>query len=987
PTTTPPPDDNDPPSAAFAAGPTSGPAPLTVGFADLSSDPDGDPLARDWDFGDGSPHLTGAAPSHTYGAPGVYTATLTVTDPGGLSDSAETVITVLVPPPPPDTEPPDTTIDEAPVGAVSSTVAHFEYSSTEPGSTFECSLDGGGFVGCPAAGKTYGSLGQGAHTFAVRATDGAGNTDPTPALAGWVVDTIPPETSIHGGPPDPSADPTPTFAFSSNEPGSTFECSLDGSGFAACESGEPVEVLTAFERGLEAAAAAEGRVLALGDGPHNFHVRAVDVAGNRDPSPASHTWTLDTAGPTTTITDKPTDPSADDMPKFSFEADEPATFECQVDGLGFAPCSSGEEFGPFGHGPHTFQVKAKDDLGNEGPVASYGWEVDLVGPTTNIVSHPSDPSADNTPMFVFSSPDADVAGFECRIDAGPFAACSSGDQFGPLADAPHQFDVQAVDPLGNVGPMASYSWTIDTTVPDTDPPDTVIDSGPDDVTNKTTATFTFHSPDDSEATFECRLDSDQEGDWEACTSAHQVGGGEVEAAALADGDHTFEVRAVDQAGNRDETPALWEWTVDTEAPDTQITSGPIGPTKETTATFTFLSPDDPEADFECRLNSVLEDDFAACTSPHDVPEGEVAVAALADGPYTFEVRAVDQAGNADPVPDAREWTVDTVPPVVEITDGPGGEPGHTVSHRDAVFKFTADDGAEVEVTAGEELTVECRLDGDGDGGWELCPSPKVYPDLDLGPHLFEVRATDAASNQGSDSWAWAIEEEDPEPVNNPPAMTGPKKQHNVDEGESNEDDPIVLKATDPDGDDVTFVAVTEPALGTLVPDPDDWDTELDVSCDEAEEEVDVEGLVWTCTAEVVFIAPDSVSRNETVDFKVKAVDEHGLESNELPVKLTVKNKPGGGPTPTPSASVSAPSGGKVKSTEERERRVKESRPEPRPQSAPPAPRERKERRPRSERSGDEGLIGSAPVVAVIHRRWHRRHASRDRRPPEYHRPR
>ena len=45
-------------------------------------------------------------------------------------------------------------------------------------------------------------------------------------------------------------------------------------------------------------------------------------------------------------------------------------------------------------------------------------------------------------------------------------------------------------------------------------------------------------------------------------------------AGLADGSHSFEVRAVDQAGNVDATPASSTWTVDTVAPTTSIGSGP-----------------------------------------------------------------------------------------------------------------------------------------------------------------------------------------------------------------------------------------------------------------------------------------------------------------------------------------------------------------------------------------------------------------------------
>ena len=79
---------NASPLAQVAATPSAGPAPLAVQFSSAgSSDPDGDSLSYDWDFGDGSAHSTQASPSHTYGSAGNYTARLTVNDGRGQTDS------------------------------------------------------------------------------------------------------------------------------------------------------------------------------------------------------------------------------------------------------------------------------------------------------------------------------------------------------------------------------------------------------------------------------------------------------------------------------------------------------------------------------------------------------------------------------------------------------------------------------------------------------------------------------------------------------------------------------------------------------------------------------------------------------------------------------------------------------------------------------------------------------------------------------------
>ena len=89
-----------------------------------------------------------------------------------------------------DTTPPDTVIDSGPSGTVKTRVASFTFSSTEPSNaTFQTRLDGGDWeANGTATSKTYSQqLPNGTHTFNVKATDAAGNTDPTPASRSWKV--------------------------------------------------------------------------------------------------------------------------------------------------------------------------------------------------------------------------------------------------------------------------------------------------------------------------------------------------------------------------------------------------------------------------------------------------------------------------------------------------------------------------------------------------------------------------------------------------------------------------------------------------------------------------------------------------------------------------------------------------------------------------------------------------------------------------------
>jgi plastocyanin len=182
-----------------------------------------------------------------------------------------------------DTTPPDTILDTGPALDTNSSDASFTFHSTEKANTFQCSLDGVPLSPCTSP-ASYTGLADGDHTFAVAATDTAGNTDPTPATANWTINTAPPSppTGVAATAVSPSRVDVSWVA--SPEPDvTTYQVYREGVLLGTV----PAPATTFSDRTV------------FGPALFNYTVRAVDTGGNAsgDSDPAA-TTTLPTGPPT-----------------------------------------------------------------------------------------------------------------------------------------------------------------------------------------------------------------------------------------------------------------------------------------------------------------------------------------------------------------------------------------------------------------------------------------------------------------------------------------------------------------------------------------------------------------------------------------------------------------------------------------------------------------------------------------------------------------
>ena len=174
-----------------------------------------------------------------------------------------------------------------------------------------------------------------------------------------ITDATAPDTTITSGPASPYSSPSATLTFSGDDGSgsgvASFEASLDGGEFVTAAS---PQIYTG-----------------LADGPHTFTVRAVDVAGNIDPTPASYTWTIDTTPPLAPSVTSPANGATTTAttPVISGTAESGATVLVFIDGsqIGTAPADGAGNWslttGSLALGSHTAKALAIDAADNVSP--------------------------------------------------------------------------------------------------------------------------------------------------------------------------------------------------------------------------------------------------------------------------------------------------------------------------------------------------------------------------------------------------------------------------------------------------------------------------------------------------------------------------------------------------------------------------------------------------------------------------------------------
>lgn len=319
-----------------------------------------------------------------------------------------------------------------------------------------------------------------------------------------------------------------------------------------------------------------------------------------------------------------------------------------------------------------------------------------------------------------------VSGLECKNkNNSSIANCQENLVYTFNSEGPEIVTVQAKDKAGNISVPIVQSFYVDKT-----PPQVSLNMVPAAITNATQSNFAFSGVDNysTQVSFECKIDS---GNYTACQSNSSFN--------LTQGNHTFFVRAKDDAGNV--SPELnYSWKIDLTAPSVQIISMPSNFSNSGTAQFEFQGTDEGTAisKFECQINN---NGYQSCSSPKLFSN-------LTEGPHKFEVRGYDSVNNVS-APTSYSWVIDTTKPIVSITS----KPALVTKETSAAFAFNATDAL-----SGIART-ECKVNN---STFSNCQNVMTYNNLTVGLNQFSVRAVDKSGNTSDvATYSWTIDQTPP----------------------------------------------------------------------------------------------------------------------------------------------------------------------------------------------------------------------------------
>ncbi|EOZ4638218.1 Ig-like domain-containing protein [Enterobacter cloacae] len=573
----------------------------------------------------------------------------------------------------------------------------------------QISLDGGTtWIDLTVTGTTWRytdgrTLTDGTYQYQVRVVDNAGNVGATdsqdvvidltaPAATTITVDSITQDTGLSGS----------DFITSDTQ------ISLKGTLGAALGSGDHAQI--SLDGGLTWTDVSvsglswtyvDGRTLV--DGDYNYQLRVIDDAGNISAT-VSQVVTIDTVAPDASKTIA-IDSISDDTGLSGSDFITNDTSLTLHGSLG-ATLADGEyaqisidggvtwqnvnvtgntwyyvDGRTLGNATYDYYVRVIDAAGNVGASAHQQVTVDTVAPdaaiTVSVDNITVDTGFDNNDFLTSSTSYTLHGTLGAELGAGEFVQVSmdggttwvyatvSGTQWSyndtrTLTDGSYNYQVRVVDQAGNVGATTSQAVTVDTQAPqygvtiDSISEDTG-QSGSDFITMDTTLTINGSLGSALASDERVQISLDGGNTWIDTTVTNQRWS-YTDTRDLPDGDYTYQVRIIDQAGNVGST-ASQVVTVDTTPPTTvgSVVSYTDGEGERQGTYGASVATDDTSPLINGTLNRAPDDGEIVQLYRDGILLGQVTMNGsaswsfqdngLSDGNHTYIVRVTDKAGN------------------------------------------------------------------------------------------------------------------------------------------------------------------------------------------------------------------------------------------------------------------------------------------------------------------------------------------------------
>lgn len=401
---------------------------------------------------------------------------------------------------------------------------------------------------------------------------------------------------------------------------------------------------------------------------------------------------------------------------------------------------------------YFWRVRSKDNLNNTSNFSStFSFSIDDgAAPSTPTLLTPTNGSCVNSTPTLDWSDSTDVCGvtydIEIASDAGfgtivqskSYLATSTYTVNPALTDGTYFWHVRAVDGAGNVGTYSgAFSFVVDT-----QPPAAFNLLTPADGACSNSGTPTFDWADSSDpcgVTYDFYLDAAVSASGLA-TSIYTPG------APIADGSHTWYVKAKDSAGNTVQSISTFTIKIDTVAPSVVTLQTPATGTCTNDQTPTFDWTDATDADvcgggikYDILLdtaNPPVTVESANLTTSTYTP-----VASKAPATYYWRVVAKDSAGNSSQSL-IFSVTIDITPPTTPTLTAPAN--GSCTN--DQTPTFTWSDVSASEPTCG--VSYDITVDGSIPAGGSNLATPTFTPasNVSTGLHTWSVTAKDGAGN-------------------------------------------------------------------------------------------------------------------------------------------------------------------------------------------------------------------------------------------------